>query len=54
MKYIPYALLLGAAALFPYCVQRVFLHTPIEAEMGTAKRSSTFTCRWRGSACCSR
>ncbi|PRQ04930.1 cytochrome c biogenesis protein CcsA [Enhygromyxa salina] len=38
MKYIPYALLVGAAALFPYCVQRVFLHTPIEAEMGTAQK----------------
>ncbi|KIG15038.1 Cytochrome c-type biogenesis protein CcmC, putative heme lyase for CcmE [Enhygromyxa salina] len=38
MKYIPYALLLAAAALFPYCVQRVFLHTPIEAEMGTAQK----------------
>jgi heme exporter protein C len=38
MKYVPYAFLLGAAGLFPYCVQRVFLHTPIEAEMGTAQK----------------
>ncbi len=38
MKYVPYVLLAGAAALFPYCVQRVFLHTPIEAEMGTAQK----------------
>jgi heme exporter protein C len=38
MKYIPYALLAVSAALFPYCVQRVFLHTPIEAEMGTAQK----------------
>jgi len=37
-KYVPYVLLAGAAALFPYCVQRVFLHTPIEAEMGTAQK----------------
>ncbi len=27
-----------AGALFPYCVNRVFLHTPIEAEMGTAQK----------------
>lgn len=38
MKYIPYALLAVCAVLFPYCVQRVFLHTPIEAEMGTAQK----------------
>lgn len=38
MKYVPYALVAGAAALLPYCVQRVFLHTPIEAEMGTAQK----------------
>lgn len=37
-KYVPYALLLVAAGLFPYGVQRVFLHTPIEAEMGTAQK----------------
>ncbi len=37
-KYVPYVLLVGAAALFPYSVQRVFLHTPIEAEMGTAQK----------------
>ena len=38
MKYAPYVLLVGAMALFPYCVQRVFLNTPIEAEMGTAQK----------------
>ena len=38
MKHIPYALLAVAALLFPYCVSRVFLHTPIEAEMGTAQK----------------
>lgn len=38
MKYVPYALLAGSIALFPYCVQRVFLNTPIEAEMGTAQK----------------
>ena len=38
MKYVPHAMLLVSAALFPYCVQRVFLHTPIEAEMGTAQK----------------
>lgn len=37
-KYVPYVLLAIAALLFPYCVQRVFLHTPIEAEMGTAQK----------------
>lgn len=36
--YVPYLLLLVAAALFPYGVQRVFLNTPIEAEMGTAQK----------------
>ncbi|NVB36508.1 cytochrome c biogenesis protein CcsA [Pseudenhygromyxa sp. WMMC2535] len=38
MKYFPYALLGISALLFPYCVQRVFLATPIEAEMGTAQK----------------
>jgi heme exporter protein C len=38
MSYIPYALLAACAVLFPYCVQLVFLHTPIEAEMGTAQK----------------
>ena len=37
-KHLPYLLLAGSAALFPYCVQRVFLNTPIEAEMGTAQK----------------
>jgi heme exporter protein C len=37
-KHIPYALLAASIALFPYCVSRVFLHTPIEAEMGTAQK----------------
>jgi heme exporter protein C len=37
-KSIPYLLLVAAAALLPYSVQRVFLHTPIEAEMGTAQK----------------
>jgi heme exporter protein C len=37
-KYVPHALLVGAAALFPYCVQRVFLHTAIEEKMGTAQK----------------
>jgi heme exporter protein C len=37
-KYVPYVLLAASAALFPYCVQRVFLNTPIEAEMGTAQK----------------
>ena len=38
MKYVPHALLAVSALLFPYCVQRVFLHTPIESEMGTAQK----------------
>ncbi len=38
MKYVPYAMLVIAALLFPYCVSRVFLYTPIEAEMGTAQK----------------
>lgn len=37
-RYIAYALLALAALTFPYCVQRIFLHTPIEAEMGTAQK----------------
>ena len=35
--FAPYLLLVVAAALFPYSVQRVF-DTPIEAEMGTAQK----------------
>jgi heme exporter protein C len=38
MKYGPYVLLAIAALLFPYCVSQVFLHMPIEAEMGTAQK----------------
>lgn len=38
MKYGPYALLAIAALLFPYCVSQIFLHMPIEAEMGTAQK----------------
>ena len=38
MKYVPHALLAIAALLYPYCIQRVFLHTPIESEMGTAQK----------------
>ncbi len=38
MKYVPYVLLAIAALLFPYAVSQVFLHTPIEAEMGTAQK----------------
>lgn len=37
-KYLPYALLALAALLFPYGISQVFLHTPIEAEMGTAQK----------------
>jgi heme exporter protein C len=37
-NFTPYALLAVCVPLFPYCVQRVFLHTPIEAEMGTAQK----------------
>ncbi len=29
LRYLPHALLLGAMALFPYCLYRVFLLTPI-------------------------
>ncbi|EDM74527.1 cytochrome c assembly protein [Plesiocystis pacifica SIR-1] len=38
MKHVPYFLLANSAALFPYCVYRVFLMTPIEREMGTAQK----------------
>jgi len=38
MKYVPHALLALSAVLFPYCVQRVFLATPIESQMGTAQK----------------
>lgn len=34
----PGALLVAALVTFPYAVQRVFLHTPIESEMGTAQK----------------
>lgn len=57
MKYVPYALLAIAALLFPYCVQRIFLDTPIEAEMGTAQKIFYFhvplawTCMLFGLVC---
>lgn len=38
MKIVPYALLAVSAALFPYAVSQVFLHTPIEEQMGTAQK----------------
>lgn len=38
MKYVPHALLALCAVLFPYAVQRIFLHTPIEEQMGTAQK----------------
>lgn len=38
MKHVPYVLLAASGLLFPYCVQRVFLDTPIESEMGTAQK----------------
>lgn len=38
MKFVPYALFAIAALLFPYCVSQIFLHMPIEAEMGTAQK----------------
>ena len=34
----PGALLCAALVTFPYAVQRVFLDTPIESEMGTAQK----------------
>lgn len=34
----PYVLLAGGAATFPYCVQRIFLATPIERQMGTVQK----------------
>jgi len=35
---LPTVFLVAAAFIFPYCVQRIFLHTPIEREMGTAQK----------------
>jgi heme exporter protein C len=37
-RFAPYALLLTAAATFPWAVARIFLHTPIERQMGTAQK----------------
>jgi heme exporter protein C len=37
-RYLPHALFALSALLFPYSVHRVFLNTPIEAEMGTAQK----------------
>jgi heme exporter protein C len=37
-RYLPHALFAVSAPLFPYSVHRVFLDTPIEAEMGTAQK----------------
>lgn len=34
----PYPMLLAAALIFPYSVQRIFLNTPIEREMGTVQK----------------
>jgi heme exporter protein C len=34
----PGVLLFAALVTFPYALQRVFLHTPIESEMGTAQK----------------
>ena len=34
----PYPMLLAAALVFPYSVQRIFLNTPIEREMGTVQK----------------
>jgi heme exporter protein C len=38
MRHVPILLLSAAALVFPYAVHRVFLSTPIEAEMGTAQK----------------
>lgn len=37
-RLLPYALFAVGAGTFPYCVQRVFLHTPIERQMGTVQK----------------
>jgi heme exporter protein C len=37
-RLFPVALFVGAAASFPYCVQRIFLDTPIERQMGTVQK----------------
>ena len=48
MRALPAVLFVAAAALFPYSVHRVFLETPIEAEMGTAQKIFYFhvPCAW--------
>jgi heme exporter protein C len=38
MRGLPYVLLALSAAIFPYCVDRIFLHTPIEKQMGTVQK----------------
>jgi heme exporter protein C len=35
---LPAALLVAAAVAFPYSVQRVFLHTPMERQLGTVQK----------------
>lgn len=37
-RLLPTAFLIVAALVFPYTVDRIFLHTPIEREMGTAQK----------------
>lgn len=37
-KHLPYVLLAIAALLFPYSVDRIFLHTGIESQMGTVQK----------------
>lgn len=37
-RVLPAALLVAAAAAFPYSVQRVFLHTPMERQLGTVQK----------------
>lgn len=37
-RLIPAAFLVIAAFVFPYSVNRIFMHTPIEREMGTAQK----------------
>ena len=36
--WFPLVLLAVALLVFPYAVQRVFVHTPIESTMGTAQK----------------
>jgi heme exporter protein C len=38
MRGLPYVLLALSAAIFPYSVDRIFLHTPIERKMGTVQK----------------